>query len=100
MSQETRTISPGYTSPFKYFKKVWQYRSFIWVLAEQDLQVQYAQTALGVLWAVLRHLMVLTIFSFIFKRLITIPNDIPYQLFVFSGLMGWNYFSYVVNNGS
>jgi len=44
--------------------------------------------------------MVLALFTFIFDRLIKIPGlQYPYPLFDFTGLLVWNNFSFLVNNG-
>jgi lipopolysaccharide transport system permease protein len=44
--------------------------------------------------------MVLALFTFIFDRLIKIPGlQYPYPLFAFTGLLVWNNFSFLVNNG-
>ena len=100
MFQSAKIISSEHTNVLDYLGKVWKYKSLVLVFALQELKAQYTQTVLGVLWAVLRPLMVLLIFTFIFDKLIHIPGlQTPYALFVFSGLMAWNYFSFLVNNG-
>jgi lipopolysaccharide transport system permease protein len=77
-----------------------QYRHLIWVFALQEFKTQYIQTRLNFLWVVLRPLMVLALFTFIFDRLIKIPGlQYPYPLFAFTGLLVWNNFSFLVNNG-
>ena len=61
--------------------------------------MQYIQTRFSFFWVVLKPLMVLALFTFIFDRLMHIPDLIyPYTLFAFSGLIIWNNFSYMVNN--
>lgn len=84
-----------------YFKKIWKYRNLIWVFAKRDLQVKYAQTAIGLGWTLLQPLTALFIFTFFFGFLLNWQTEgIPYALYVLSGLLGWNYFSYVVNAGT
>jgi len=49
---------------------------------------------MGVAWAVLQPLTMIAIFTLIFGRLAQIPSDgYPYPIFVFSGLLAWNFFS-------
>ena len=101
MSEEVKLIRPGTTSLNAYLASVWNSRALIYTFAWQELKVQYSQTMLGLLWAVLRPLIILLIFTLIFGRLIKIPGiTIPYALFAFSGLVAWNYFNFIVNNGS
>lgn len=66
------------------------------VLAWRDLKVRYAQTWLGVLWAVVNPLINLVILSFIFHRVADIStNGVPPLLYTAAGLAGWTYFSEV-----
>ena len=37
-----------------YFRRVWEYRYLIGVLARRELKAQYAQTVLGILWAAIK----------------------------------------------
>lgn len=95
-----KIIKSGHTSPIAYLIQVWKYRSFAMTFAWQELKAQYTQTIFGVLWAVMRPLMILLIFTFIFARVIPIQGlKYPYPLFAFSGLIAWNYFSFIVNSG-
>lgn len=66
----------------------------------RDIKVRYKQTVLGVAWAVIQPLTTMLIFTLIFGRLAKIPSDgIPYPIFVFSGLVAWNFFSTAVSSG-
>lgn len=99
-SKPIKIISAEPTSVNQYFQEVIQYRHLIWVFALQEFKTQYVQTRLNFLWVVLRPLMVLALFTFIFDRLIKIPGlQYPYPLFAFTGLLVWNNFSFLVNNG-
>jgi lipopolysaccharide transport system permease protein len=99
-SKPIKIISAEPTSVKQYFQEVIQYRHLIWVFALQEFKTQYIQTRLNFLWVVLRPLMVLALFTFIFDRLIKIPGlQYPYPLFAFTGLLVWNNFSFLVNNG-
>lgn len=84
-----------------YFKKIWKYRNLIWVFAKRDLRVKYAQTFLGVAWTLLQPLTSMLIFSFFFGYLLKWQtNSLPFPAYVLSGLLGWNFFSYIVHSGS
>ncbi|MCH2190206.1 MAG: ABC transporter permease [Gammaproteobacteria bacterium] len=75
-------------------REAWEFRELVIILAMRDIKVRYKQTALGVAWSVLQPLFMMLIFSILFGRLAKIPSDgIPYPVFVFSGLLIWNFFS-------
>jgi lipopolysaccharide transport system permease protein len=75
-------------------REVWQFRDLLFTLAGRDLKLRYKQTALGVIWVVLQPLMAAGIFSFVFGKVAKLPSDgVPYLLFSFAGLLGWNLFS-------
>lgn len=98
--EDVKIIKPGTTGFFSYLVEVWRYRVLVFTFAKQELKTQYAQTLLGFVWAVLRPLMIIAIFTFIFDKLIKIPGlHTPYPLFALSGLIAWNYFSFVVSTG-
>ncbi len=96
-----RKISSEPDSFADYFKKIWKYKSLIWVFAKRDLKVKYAQTVLGLGWSVLQPLTALIIYSFFFGYILNWQTDaLPYPIYVLSGLMGWNFFSYIIYQGS
>jgi lipopolysaccharide transport system permease protein len=74
--------------------ELWAYRELLWVLASRDVQVRYKQSVLGAGWAILRPLASMAIFTVIFGLLAHMPSDgVPYPLFVYAGLLPWNYFA-------
>jgi len=94
MSAQTDTFSD-------YFKKIWKYRSLILVFAKRDLKVKYAQTAIGLGWTIIQPLVALIIFTFFFGYLLNWKTDgIEFPVYVLSGLLGWNLFSYTVSAGT
>ncbi len=73
-------------------REMWGYRDLLWILAQRDVKLRYKQTALGITWVVLQPLVAAVIFAVIFGRLAKLPSDgQPYILFVFAGLLPWNY---------
>jgi len=94
-----KTVKPGKSGAGEYLSEVWKYKNLVVVFAQQEFKVQYVQTRFNWLWVVLRPLMVLALFTFIFGRLIKIPGlNYPYPLFAFSGLIIWNNFSFMINS--
>ena len=71
----------------------------MWTFARRDLKVQYAQTFLGILWSVIQPLTGLLIFTFFFKNIFGLDTGkMPYHLFVFTGMLCWFYFVYIVSH--
>jgi lipopolysaccharide transport system permease protein len=74
--------------------ELWRYRELLWMLAGRDVRLRYKQTALGIIWVVLQPIVAALIFTVVFGRFGGLPSDgRPYLLFVFSGLLPWNYFA-------
>jgi lipopolysaccharide transport system permease protein len=49
-----------------YWRDLWRYRELFQVLAWRDLSVRYKQTVIGVLWALIRPIVTMLIFTVIF----------------------------------
>ena len=65
------------------------------MLAWRDLSVRYKQTVIGVLWALIRPLLTMLVFTIIFERIAHLPADgtAPYPLMVFAGILPWTFFA-------
>lgn len=76
------------------WKELWRYRELFYFFSWRDVKLRYKQTVLGFLWAVLQPLVMMLIFTFFFGRALNIPSqNIPYPVYVLSGLVIWNLFS-------
>jgi lipopolysaccharide transport system permease protein len=78
--------------------ELWNYRELMWILAVRDVKVRYKQSVLGILWAIIPPIFTMVIFTFIFTVLVptkpqNISNGVPYQLFIFIGLVPWQLFA-------
>jgi lipopolysaccharide transport system permease protein len=78
-----------------YWLDLWRYRELFRVLAWRDLSVRYKQTAIGAIWALIRPLLTMVVFTIIFGRIARLPSDgsTPYALMVFAGMLPWTFFS-------
>jgi lipopolysaccharide transport system permease protein len=84
-----------------YWRDLWRYRDLFYFLAWRDLLVRYKQTVFGVLWAVLRPLLTMSIFVVIFSRLAGLPSDgVPYALLVLGGMLPWQFFATALSDSS
>ena len=92
------TIEPSKGWATLNVSEIWNFRDLLLTLAGRDLKLRYKQTALGVIWVVLQPLMAAVIFAFVFGTVAKLPSaGIPYLVFSFAGLLGWNYFSGVLS---
>lgn len=100
-SEEIHVMTAKPDSFVEYFQKIRKYRALIWVFAKRDLKVKYSQTAIGLGWTLLQPLTALIIFTFFFGFLLNWKTEgIAYPIYVLSGLLGWNFFSYTVSAGT
>ncbi len=84
-----------------YWKEIWKYRELFFFLSWRDLLVQYKQTAIGVLWSILRPVLTIAIFSIVFGKLARLPSEgVPYSVLVFCGMLPWQFFAHVLGESS
>ena len=77
-----------------YWTDLWRYRELFYILAWRDISVRYKQTAIGMIWAVLRPFLAMVIFTIVFGRLAKMPsNGIPYPILVFAAMLPWQFFA-------
>jgi len=85
-------IEPGMTSR-RYWRDLWHYRELIYFLAWRDVAVRYKQTAIGIIWALLRPGATMLVFVG-FRRLAHFPTGaVPEPLLVFAAVLPWQFFS-------
>jgi lipopolysaccharide transport system permease protein len=84
------------------WQELWRYRDLFLVLAWRDISVRYKQTALGVLWAIFQPFVTMIVFTFIFNRMAKIESGdgTPYPVFLYVGLLLWQYYSGTLTNAS
>ena len=83
------------------FRDLWAYRELFLFLSWRDVLVRYKQAVLGVAWSVLRPLLTIAVFSFVFGRLAKLPSQgVPYPLLVFAAMLPWQLFAGALNESS
>lgn len=83
------------------WKEIWDRRDLLYFLTWRDIKIRYKQTILGVAWIVLQPLVSIVVFTIIFGNFAKMPSDnIPYPIFVFIGLLFWNFFSTTLSSSS
>jgi lipopolysaccharide transport system permease protein len=68
------------------------YRSLIKNLVLKDLKLKYRGSVLGVVWSLLRPLLLIAVYTVAFKYVVRIKMD-NYAFFLLVGLLPWNFFS-------
>lgn len=82
-------------------REVLEYRGVALALARRDLQAGYKQTVLGVAWLIVGPLASVIVFTLVFGELAGLPSEgIPFPVFVLSGMVLWNYVSWVLQDGA
>lgn len=78
----------------EYLKDVSRYRELFYFLAWRDIVVRYKQTFLGIVWAIVRPLLTMSVFAFVFGKVAHLATDqVNYPLFILSGLLPWMLFA-------
>ena len=80
---------------FANLVNLFRYRGLIQSLVVRELKARYRGSVLGFFWSFVNPLMLLLVYTFVFK--FVLPNDTkglqPYSLFLFCGILPWNWFS-------
>jgi lipopolysaccharide transport system permease protein len=92
--QATVVIKPKNRFSFSDLAEIWQYRELLYFLTWRDLKVRYKQTIVGISWVLFQPFISMVVFSVFFGNFAKMPTDgAPYPIFVFLGLIFWQFFS-------
>ena len=76
------------------FQELWRYKDLLYFLTLRGIKARYAQSVLGVGWAIIQPLFTTLVFTVVFGGLAKVDSDgMPYILFSYLALWPWNYFS-------
>ncbi|WP_051315919.1 ABC transporter permease [Algoriphagus vanfongensis] len=76
------------------FQELWRYKDLLYFLTLRGIKARYAQSILGVSWAIIQPLFTTLVFTLVFGGLAKVDSDgMPYILFSYLALWPWNYFS-------
>ncbi len=97
----TTIIQPKKTFSLSDIKELWKYRELIYFFSWKDIKVRYKQTLIGGLWAIFQPFITMVVFTVFFGKLAGIPSDnVPYPIFVYVGLLFWQFFSSALSDTS
>jgi len=79
-----------------------RYRGLIQSLVARELKARYRGSALGFFWSFVNPLLLLVIYSVVFRYFLANRAEgiQPYALFLFTGLLPWTWFSTALNESS
>lgn len=87
----------GSSFVLRYFHDLVAYRHLAWNLAGADLRSRFRRSYLGILWAVIQPLGFSIILGWVWGGLFDYPSIWDYSLYIYAGLVVWEYFTTVVN---
>jgi len=100
MQRSELIIEAGRTER-QYWKDLWNYRELFYFLAWRDILVRYKQTVIGILWALLRPLLIMLVFTIVFGKLAKLPSEgVPYPILVFAAMLPWQFFANAFSESS
>jgi ABC-type polysaccharide/polyol phosphate export permease len=81
-------------------RELWSHREIVRTLAERDFRARYKQALLGASWAIVTPVILMLVFTVVFKRVAKIDTaPVPYPLYAYLGLLPWTFFSSSLNLG-
>jgi len=101
MNNEVTIIKPKKGWELLDLKELAHYRDLLYFLTIRGIKAKYAQSVLGVGWAIIQPLIQTLVFTLIFGNLAKLSSDgVPYVLFSFVAMVPWNYFSNILSESS
>lgn len=94
----TKIIDSKKRSFFPDFRELARYKDLFWTLAWRDFKVRYAQTTIGLIWALIQPIITILILSLVFGKFVGVKTSVPHLVYTVSGVSLWSYFSYVLSN--
>ncbi len=83
------------------WRELYHYRDLFRFLVWREVKVRYAQSAIGIGWAIIQPVFSMLIFTVVFGRLAGVESDgAPYALFSLAALVPWTYFSNALTDGT
>lgn len=101
LSESVTIIKPKSGWQIIDLKELIGYRDLFWFLTWRDIKVLYAQTILGLLWALLQPMIQILMFTIVFGKIAKVSTDgIPYVLFSAVAIIPWTYMSQSMTQSS
>jgi lipopolysaccharide transport system permease protein len=96
-----RPANSAWPNVAQHLRRLFEYGDLLRTLSIHRIKVRYRQTMLGVAWAVLQPLLMMTVFTLVFSRMGQMSSEgMPYALFAYAALLPWTFFSTGVSNAT
>jgi len=83
------------------WQEIWQYRDLFLFLVWRDIKTRYAQSILGVGWAIIQPVFSMIVFTIVFGNLAKVNSEgVPYAIFSYTALVPWTFFSTSLTSAS
>lgn len=93
-AEKVKIIEPTSGWQLIDFKELWRYKDLLYFLTLRGIKARYAQSIMGVSWAIIQPLFTTIVFTIVFGSLAKVDSDgMPYILFSYLALWPWNYFA-------
>lgn len=86
-------ITPRGPTSLAEWRELWSARDLARFIILRDLKTRYAQSVLGLGWALVQPLFTTGVLTMIFGNLMSAPSDdIPYSFFALAAVVAWTFF--------
>ncbi len=83
------------------WQELWQYKDLFFFLVWRDIKTRYAQSVLGVGWAIIQPVFSMIVFTIVFGNLAKVNSEgMPYAIFSYTALVPWTFFSSSLTSAS
>lgn len=76
----------------EFFRSTYEYREYLKQSVARDLRKRYKRSVLGYAWSMLHPLLMMAILAVVFSNVMKFSTR-DYAVFVFAGMLPWNYFA-------
>ncbi|MCB9802192.1 MAG: ABC transporter permease [Pseudomonadales bacterium] len=78
----------------QFFSLFTTYRELLSELTWREIKQRYKQSILGYAWVILNPLIQMLVMAFVFSKILRVESlGVPYAVFLYVGLLPWNFFS-------
>lgn len=79
---------------------IWRHRELIMELALRSVRTRFRNTRFGILWAFVQPLVYMLVLNFFFGLIIRFESDVPYPVYLLTGLVAFQFFTKSITEGS
>lgn len=81
------------------FQKIYQYRELLKTNVKKEIRGKYKGSFLGILWSFVNPLLMVLVYAIVFPLILKNPEP-NYVIFIIVGIVPWNFFTTVINQGT